>query len=62
MHLLDQVRDVGFARSGFLQATTTTGVMFANPGPFKVVSELVRFQRLCDFLSREEAGKLCLLQ
>jgi hypothetical protein len=37
MLLLDQVRDVGFARTGFLQATTT-GVMFANPGPFKVVS------------------------
>jgi hypothetical protein len=49
MLLRDQERGVGFARSGFLQATTTTGVIFANLGPFKAVSELVRFQRLCDF-------------
>ena len=59
MLLLDQVSDVGFARSGFLQATTTTGVMFTNIGPFKVVSELVRFQRLWTFSIDVKDGKLC---
>ena len=41
----------------FPAGDNNTGVIFANPGPFKVVSELVKFQRLCDFLSGAEAGK-----
>jgi hypothetical protein len=45
--------------SGFLQATASTRVMFANPGPFKVVSELVRFQRLWTFSIDVKDGKPC---
>ncbi len=49
------------SRSGFLQATTSTRVMFANPEPFKVVSELVRFQRLGDFLlGMRQENSVCL--
>ena len=56
---MGQVHDVGFvSRSGFLQATTTTGVMCAIPGPFKVVSELVRVQRLWTFSIDVKDGKL----
>ena len=36
-----------------------TGVTFANLGPFKVVSELVRFQRLWIFSIDVKDGKLC---
>ena len=46
----------------FPAGDNNNGMMFANPGPFKAVAELVRFQRLCDFLSRSEAGKQRLLQ
>jgi hypothetical protein len=34
------------------------GVMFANPGPFKVVSGLVKFQRLWTFSIDVKDGKL----
>jgi len=56
---LDQVRDVGFARPCFLHTPTSTRVMFANLGPFKAVSELVRFQRLWPFFIDVKDGKLC---
>ena len=39
-------------------AGNNNGVMFANPGPFKVVSELVRFQRLWTFSIDVIDGKL----
>ena len=45
------------SQSSFLQATATTGLMFANLGPFKAIAELVKFQRFRDFLSGAEAGK-----
>jgi hypothetical protein len=59
MLLWDQVRDIGFARPCFLHTATSTRVMFANPGPFKVISELVRFQRLWTFSIDVKDGKLC---
>ena len=43
----------------FPAGDSNTGVMFANPGPFKVVSELVRFQRLWTFSIDVKDGKLC---
>ena len=51
------------ARSWFRTARFPAGdnnncVMFANPGPFKVVSELVRFQRLWTFSIDVKDGKL----
>ena len=43
---------------GFPEATIIGG-MFANLEPFKVVSELVRFQRLWTFSIDVKDGKLC---
>ena len=59
MLLLGQVHDVGFVHGPVFCRRQQQLALCANIGPFKVISELVRFQRLWTFSIDVRDGKLC---